>query len=79
MSYTLLPGTKYWLVISLNLGQNMFDFLDPEFIQFLESLTQEEEKLPSAEIYIEEIEAQKAIDKNSNFYYDITLNYIILY
>uniref|UniRef100_A0A7M5V9A7 UPF3 domain-containing protein n=2 Tax=Clytia hemisphaerica TaxID=252671 RepID=A0A7M5V9A7_9CNID len=37
---------------------------DPEFIQFLESLDKEEEKLPSAEIYIEEIEAAKAIDKN---------------
>ena len=41
--------------------------LDPEFIQFLESLDKEEEKLPSAEIYIEEIEAAKAIDKNSKF------------
>jgi len=39
--------------------------LDNDFLQFLETLSKEEEKLPSAEIYIEEIEAQKAIDKNS--------------
>ena len=45
----------------------ILQFSDPEFIQFLESLDKEEEKLPSAEIYIEEIEAAKAIDKNSKY------------
>ena len=50
----------------------MLCLIDPEFIQFLESLTQEEEKLPSAEIYIEEIEAMKAIDKNSNYNFGIS-------
>ena len=37
---------------------------DLDYLQFLEQLEKEEEKLPSAEVYIEEIEAIKAVDKS---------------
>ena len=53
--------------------------VDADYQAFLEQLEKQEENLPSAEVYIEEIQARNAVDKNSSYKSNLLSNIYILY